>query len=159
MGYNSGVGNLEARVVDSYVNSSTSGFSFTLGRSGVNSVEINVSTRTTSELQMPTAYDENVDAADGSSLYERWNVDLDNADGDNDLSTGGDDPWDFGASNRYPKLKAEWDEMSGATAVEFGLAQRFILTDLSDVEVHSFSVQAGHPAGRVGFIKDVDGDC
>ena len=37
-------------------------------------------------------------------IYATWNVDLDNADGDNDLATGGDDPWDFRVGH-YPALK------------------------------------------------------
>ena len=32
-------------------------------------------------------------------------MDLDNADGDDDLTTGVDDPWNFGTSSEYPTLK------------------------------------------------------
>ena len=39
-------------------------------------------------------------------IYANWNVDVDNADGDNNVNTGGDDPWDFGGSSEYPNLKA-----------------------------------------------------
>ncbi len=39
-------------------------------------------------------------------IYENWNVDLDNADNDNDPTTGGDDPWDFRNSMQYPALRA-----------------------------------------------------
>ena len=52
--------------------------------------------KTTGELQSPTGY---------SSAYAGWNVDVDNADGDNNTATGVDDPWDFGTSSRYPTLK------------------------------------------------------
>ena len=44
--------------------------------------------KTTSELQSPTGY---------SGIYAAWNVDVDNADGDNNAATGVDDPWNFGA--------------------------------------------------------------
>ena len=45
--------------------------------------------KTTAELQAPTAY---------TGIYANWNVDLD---GDGSP----DDPWDFGTSSDYPKLK------------------------------------------------------
>ena len=54
--------------------------------------------KTLRELQSPTGY------ASGGS-YASWNVDVDNADGDNNLTTGGDDPWDFGQSRQLPVLK------------------------------------------------------
>ena len=52
--------------------------------------------KTTAELQAPTDY---------TGIYAGWNVDLDNADGDDDITTGGDAPWDFGTSSQYPMLK------------------------------------------------------
>ena len=52
--------------------------------------------KTTRELQSPTGY---------TGIYANWNVDLDNADGDNNIATGGDDPWDFGDGRQYPALK------------------------------------------------------
>ncbi len=52
--------------------------------------------KTTAELQAPTGY---------TGIYTDWNVDLDNADGDDDPFTGGDDPWDFGTSSQYPMLR------------------------------------------------------
>ncbi len=55
------------------------------------------------ELQQPVAY------RSGASVEERiyvgWDVDLDNADGDNNAATGGDDPWDFGTNQQYPVLQ------------------------------------------------------
>ncbi len=39
-----------------------------------------------------------------TGIYAGWNLDLDNADGDSDLTTGGDDPWDFRVGH-YPALK------------------------------------------------------
>ena len=52
-------------------------------------------TQTTSALQSPTGY---------TGIYAAWNIDLDNADGDNNAATGKDDPWDFGGSSAYPTL-------------------------------------------------------
>ena len=42
--------------------------------------------KTTSELQTPTAY------GTGSSIYAAWNLDIDNADNDDDTTIGTDDP-------------------------------------------------------------------
>ena len=47
--------------------------------------------RTTAELKEPTGYE---------GIYADWNVDLD---GDGSA----DDPWDFGTSGNYPRLKAD----------------------------------------------------
>ena len=52
--------------------------------------------KTTRELQSPDGY---------TGIYANWNVDVDNADGDNNTATGVDDPWDFGTSRQYPVLK------------------------------------------------------
>ena len=62
--------------------------------------ESNVS-KTTTQLRMPTDYP---GATETTATFYRWNVDLDNADGDNSPISGGDDPWDFGASSDYPVL-------------------------------------------------------
>ncbi len=67
--------------------------------------------KTTSELQAPTGY---------TGLYAEWNVDLDNADGDNNFATGGDDPWDFGTTSQYPVLKTDFNGDGTATWQEFG---------------------------------------
>ena len=53
-------------------------------------------TQTTAALQGPTGY---------AGIYSAWNIDLDNADTDDDLATGGDDPWHFGGSSQYPVLQ------------------------------------------------------
>ena len=52
--------------------------------------------KTTAELQTPSSY---------SGIYQEWNTDIDNADGDNNESTGTDDPWDFGGEDEYPALR------------------------------------------------------
>ena len=54
--------------------------------------------KTARELQTVTDYTT-------GSIYADWDVDLDNADNDNDATTGGDDPWDFGNNMQYPMLK------------------------------------------------------
>ena len=48
------------------------------------------------DLKLPTGY---------AGLYATWNLDLDNADGDNNTATGGDDPWHFGGTWDYPRVK------------------------------------------------------
>ena len=54
--------------------------------------------RTTVALQAPMS-------VNADNIYAGWNVDVDNADGDDDVTTGVDDPWDFGESWQYPVLK------------------------------------------------------
>ena len=56
--------------------------------------------RTTAQMQNPVGY-----GASSSDTYYGWNIDLDNADGDNDRTTGVDDPWYFGTTSQYPILK------------------------------------------------------
>ena len=67
--------------------------------------------KTTAELESPTGY---------AGIYRGWNVDVDNADRDDDPVTGGDDLWDFGDSSQYPALKADFDDDGTATSQEFG---------------------------------------
>ena len=57
--------------------------------------------KTTRQLQTPTGY---------TGIYANWNIDLDNADSDNDATTGKDDPWAFGNKMQYPML--DYDGMS-----------------------------------------------
>ena len=40
-----------------------------------------------------------------TGIYANWDVDVDNADGDNDPATGGDAVWDFGTAAQYPAQK------------------------------------------------------
>ena len=51
---------------------------------------------TTSELQMSESY---------TGIYSTWNIYVDNERGGNDLTTGRDDPWNFGTSSEHPTLK------------------------------------------------------
>ena len=80
------VGRNQGTVADSYWDTVASGRLHSDGGLG----------KTTSELQSSTEY---------TGIYAGWDLDLDNADRDRDLSTGGDDPWDFGTSSQYPALK------------------------------------------------------
>ena len=71
--------------------------------------------KTTVELRSPTTH---------TGIYGGWNVDLDNADGDDDPTTGVDDFWDFGTSSQYPALKVDLDGDGTATWQEFGSQDR-----------------------------------
>ena len=53
-------------------------------------------------------------------IYADWLIDLDNADGDYDETTGRDDFWDFGSSNDYPALKMDIDGDGTSTWWEGG---------------------------------------
>ena len=81
-------------VTASYWDTSTSGQTTSAGGSGVVG-------KTTRQLQTPTGY---------TGIYANWNIDLDNADSDNDAATGKDDPWAFGNKMQYPML--DYDGMS-----------------------------------------------
>ena len=71
--------------------------------------------KTTAELQTPTSR---------SGIYADWNVDVDNADGDDNPATEGDDPWRFGSSRQYPVLRVDFGGGSGASWQEFGYQLR-----------------------------------
>ena len=71
--------------------------------------------KTTAELQAPTGY---------TGIYSNWSTDLDNADEDDNPSTGMDDFWDFGSNSRYPVLKFDFDDDGEATWQEFGSQSR-----------------------------------
>ena len=95
-GQNTGEGN-GATITNSYWDKVTTGFDHIgLGRETWSEV----GAYTTAELQTPTTY-----GATSNDAYYQWNRDLDNADGDNDATTGADDPWDFGDANDYPVLR------------------------------------------------------
>ena len=80
------IGRNEGAVTGSYWDTNTSGRSTSDGGVG----------KTTSQLQSPKAYE---------GIYADWNVDVDNADGDDDAQTGVDDPWYFGGGGQYPTLR------------------------------------------------------
>ena len=66
---------------------------------------------TTEALQTTSGY---------TGPYQNWQIDLDNADGDDDFDTGRDDIWDFGRTDQYPALKVDLDGDGLATWQEFG---------------------------------------
>ena len=99
--------------------------------------------RTTAQLQNPMGY---------TDLYSAWNLDLDNADADSNLLTGGDDPWDFGTASQYPALKGDRNNDGVFTWEEFGHQGR---VDLPDVIV--MSAQAAVTEGQtVRFTVTID---
>ena len=118
-----------SRVVASYATGSVSGDVETGGLVGAESATIGESVsfwdtqttgretsaagkgKTTAELQSPTDY---------RGIFEGWDADLDDADGDNDPATGVDDFWDFGTSSEYPALKFDFDGDGTETWQEFG---------------------------------------
>ena len=83
-------------VTASYWDTSTSGQTTSAGGSGVVG-------KTTRQLQTVTDYT-------AGSIYANWNTDLDNADADNDATTGKDNPWAFGNKMQYPML--DYKDMS-----------------------------------------------
>ena len=82
VGYNNG----DIIISASYWDTGTTGQAASAGVTG----------KTTRDLQSPAGY---------SGIYAAWKVDVDNADGDNNITTGVDDLWDFGTSRQYPVLK------------------------------------------------------
>ncbi len=74
--------------------------------------------KTTGELQSPTGR---------NGIYADWDartVDLDNADGDDDPSTGLDTPWLFGSHRQYPVLNVDFGEDNSRSWQEFGYQLR-----------------------------------
>lgn len=69
------------------------------------------SAKATAELQSPDGF---------TGVFSVWNIDLDNADGDYTLETGAGDFWDFGTSQEYLALIADFDGDGVATWQEFG---------------------------------------
>ncbi len=85
----SGIPPVSSVITSSYYEGTGEGRVCTRGGAGMS--------RSSLQLQEPTGYT-------AGGIYANWNVDLDNADSDNDLATGGDDPWDFRVGH-YPVLK------------------------------------------------------
>ena len=84
---------LATQVANSYYDNTAAGTGQTTSPGGG-------SGQTTTALQTPVGY---------TGIYANWNQDLDNADTDNDLTTGADDPWHFGSSAQYPILQYNRD--------------------------------------------------
>ena len=80
----------------------------------------NVSGKTTTDLQTPTAY------GTAMEIYANWNVDVDDGQpiGVDDGTAAGDsdtdNPWDFGTSSQYPALRVDFNVNGTPTAFEFG---------------------------------------
>ena len=80
----------------------------------------NVSGKTTTELQTPTAY------GTAADIYANWNIDVDNGldigvdDGTMPGDAAADDPWDFGTGSEYPALRVDFNGDGIPTAFEFG---------------------------------------
>ena len=105
--------------------------------------------KTTTDLQTPTVYDDNADATDGSSIYEAWNIDVDDglAAGVDDGTAAGDsdtdNPWDFGTSSQYPALRVDFDRSGTPSAAEFGGQGRAAPTAPAAPVVSSFTPTSG----------------
>ena len=90
--------------------------------------------KTTTELQSPTAY---------TGIFEGWNADVDDADGDDDPATGADDFWDFGTGSEYPALKFDFDGDGTTTWREFGSQVRTAPRTSAPVEDHCLEMVIG----------------
>ena len=115
--------------------------------------------KTTTELQEPTTY-----GAQSTDIYMDWNVDIDGADGNNNLNDGTDDPWDFGALSQYPILKFPGDAGAAArqrpTLVSYdtdgdGLIEIANLAQLNavrwDVDADGWAASNGRASYRAAF--------
>ena len=80
---------LASQVANSYYDNTADGAGLMVSPGGG-------SGQTTTALQSPVGY---------TGIYSAWNRDLDNADTDDNLTTGTDDPWHFGGSSQYPVLQ------------------------------------------------------
>ena len=94
----------------------------------------------TSALQTPTSY---------AGIYANWNV---NADGDTStgaMTTGADDPWDFGTASQYPALKLGY--RAQGIARQRGGATDYDANDNNLIEVDSLA--------KLNAVRyDLDGD-
>ena len=126
------------QVSQSYWNTTTSGKVSSAGGEG----------KTTVELQMPAGY---------TGIYASWDLDLDNADGDRDATTGGDDPWDFGTVQQYPALRADFDGDGTATWQEFGTQRSDASAppDTGSSDDARLKALGVSPVDVVGFSADV----
>ena len=95
------IGGGSGTVTDSYWDTVTSGI--TAAGSGTG--------KTTTELKAQAAY---------TGIYVDWDVDYDNADGDDSHDTGRDLPWFFGAANDYPRLTYAAPLITGVGVADSG---------------------------------------
>ena len=111
-------GNLRtaATIEDSYWDTRTSRVNVGIGNDdaddsgaidGTETAQDGATGKTTRELQSPTDY---ADAdPDTEDIYADWNLNVDDDLTTGDVSTGADDPWDFGTGSQYPVLKVDFD--------------------------------------------------
>ena len=132
------INNSSSFIRNSYWNTSTTGRVSSEGGEG----------KTTAELQTPSGY---------TGIYTGWNLDLDNADGDRDATTGGDDPWDFGTAQQYPALQADFNGDGTATWQEFGQQRPDAspTTDNGSTDDATLKALGISPVDIVGFSADV----
>ncbi len=124
VGSNADEDTFTGRVINSYWDTEASGRAVGIGNDDVDNSDAidgaetatdGATGKTGAELRAPTGY---------TGIYSAWNLDLDNADGDNSHATGQDDPWDFGADYNYPALSVDFDNDGTATWQEFGAQRR-----------------------------------
>ncbi len=146
-------------ITNSYWDSDTTGFGY-IGFGRCDQANDGIRTEgasTTAVLQTPTNY-----GATSNDPYYQWNRDLDNADGDNDATTGADDPWDFGVAGEYPVLKYGRHSLAaqGRTVLDYdddndGLIDIKTLAQLDavryDLDGDGDIAAANAPAYRVAF--------
>ena len=146
-------------ITNSYWDSDTTGFGY-IGFGRCDQANDGIRTEgasTTAVLQTPTNY-----GATSNDPYYQWNRDLDNADGDNDATTGVDDPWDFGVAGEYPVLKYGRHTLAaqGRTVLDYdddndGLIDITTLAQLDavryDLNGDGDIATANAPAYRVAF--------
>ena len=100
------IGSNDGDIIDSYWDTEKSRTSV-----GVRNKVSGAKGLTSRRLRAPSGY---------TGIYDDWNIDTDNADRDNEESTGREDYWDFGNSGNYPLLKADFDGDGAATWWDFG---------------------------------------
>ncbi len=105
--------------------------------------------KTTTEMQSPTGF---------NGIYDIWNIDLDNADGDFTLETGSGDFWDFGTGSQYPALVADFDENGVPTWKEFGNQGRDPSLATAPASLTLMPTPAPTPSSQDGVNLDSDSD-
>ena len=109
------VGNNSGTITNSYFDSSVS-----------NRPALDSYSKTTTELQTPTAYGTSTD------IYANWNIDVDDGldvgvdDGTMPGDAAADDPWDFGTDSEYPALKVDFNVDGAPSVAEFGTRPRTV---------------------------------
>ena len=117
--------------------------------------------KSTSEMQSPIMYDDNSDNTDGSSIYEAWNVNVDNiaSIGVQDGSMPGDqevdDPWSFGTDREYPALQVDFNGDGDPTVHEFGEQPQSAPIRIRDISPFFGPVNTEIKIAGIGFSMNV----